>query len=196
MSGYTEKEMTLKDFEMKYGKVEVVADLNKHLVQLTIGSYKGLPQYNLTDMITVVYMLADKTSYSIVGSMKGEAVVSVVSVLPAVDNVRVKVKHANIEYNNTLAKSVIDSQLAELTALKDSVVTKIITYFMQNTIVFKHPCVIENPTDTMAGGITITQIRKGQAIEATNEYEHASYDVSDLDDVSLLRLYDWQYFAD
>ena len=193
MRVHAEKEMTLKDFEMKYGKVEVVADLNKHLVQLTIGSYKGLPQYNLTDMVTVVYMLADKTSYSIVGSMKGEAVVSV---LPAVDNVRVKVKHANIEYNNTLAKSVIDSQLAELTALKDSVVTKIITYFMQNTIVFKHPCVIENPTDTMAGGITITQIRKGQAIEATNEYEHASYDVIDLDDVSLLRLYEWQYFED
>lgn len=193
MRVHAEKEMTLQDFETKYGKVEVVADLKKHLVQLTIGSYQGLPQYNLTDMITVVYKLSDKTSYSIVGSMKDEAVVSV---LPAVDNVRVKVKHANIEYNNKLAQSVIDSQLAELTALKDSVVTKIITYFMQNTIVFKHPCVIENPTDTMAGGITITQIRKGQAIEATNEYEHASYDVSDLDDVSLLRLYEWQYFED
>lgn len=193
MRVHAEKEMTLKDFETKYGKVEVVADLKKHLVQLTIGSYQGLPQYNLTDMITLVYKLADKTSYSIVGSIKGEAVVSV---LPAVDNVRVKVKHANIEYNNKLATSVIDSQLAELTALRDSVVTKIITYFTQNTIVFKHPCVIENPTDTMAGGITITQIRKGRAIEATDEYEHASYDISDLDDVSLLRLYEWQYFED
>lgn len=192
MTVHAEKEMTLKDFETKYGKVEVVADLKKNLVQLTIGSYQGLPQHNLTDMISVFYKLTDKTSYSIVGSIKGEAVVSV---LPAVDNVRVKVKHDNIEYNNKLAKSVIDSQLAELTALKDSVITKIITYFMQNIIVFKYPCVIENPTDTMAGGITITQIRKGHAIEATNDYEHASYNVSDLDDVSLLRLYEWQQFG-
>lgn len=192
MTVHAEKEMTLKDFETKYGKVEVVADLKKNLVQLTIGSYQGLPQHNLTDMISVFYKLTDKTSYSIVGSIKGEAVVSV---LPAVDNVRVKVKHDNIEYNNKLAKSVIDSQLAELTALKDSVVTKIITYFTQNIIVFKYPCVIENPTYTMAGGITITQIRKGHAIEATNDYEHASYNVSDLDDVSLLRLYEWKQFG-
>lgn len=95
---------------------------------------------------------------------------------------------------NTL-KDKIDKSLSHLNMLRDEVVKDIIEYFNKNNVIFKYPCVIENPTDTMLGGITITQIRKGQAIEATNDYEHASYDVSELDDDTLLRLYEWKQFG-
>lgn len=91
-----------------------------------------------------------------------------------------------------VSKQDIDKQLEELEVLRSEVVQKIIAYFQQNTIVFKYPCVIENPTDTMLGGITITQIRKGQAIEATDDYELNSYDVSFYDDNTILRLYEWE----
>lgn len=86
----------------------------------------------------------------------------------------------------------IDKKLKELEVLRKEVVNNIIDYFKQNTIVFKYPCIIENPVDTLAGGITITQIRKGQAIEATDEYEVNLYDVSTFDDNTLLRLYEWE----
>lgn len=89
-------------------------------------------------------------------------------------------------------KSNINNRLKELQTLRSSIVQDIITYFKTNTIIYKHPCVIENPTDTMAGGITITQIRKGEAIEATEEYEINSYDISSFDDATLLRLYEWE----
>ena len=89
-------------------------------------------------------------------------------------------------------KNNIDNRLKELHTLRNSIVQDIITYFKTNTIIFKYPCVIENPTDTMIGGITITQIRKGEAIEATEEYELNSYDVALFDDNTLLRLYEWE----
>lgn len=89
-------------------------------------------------------------------------------------------------------KNNINKQLKELQTLRDSIVQDIITYFKTNTIIFNYPCVIENPVDTMAGGITITQIRKGEAIEATDEYEVNVYDVSTFDDNTLLRLYEWE----
>lgn len=92
-------------------------------------------------------------------------------------------------------KSDIDKKLKELAVLREEVVNNIVDYFKQNTVVFKYPCVIENPVDTMIGGITITQIRKGQAIEATDEYEVNAYDVSTFDDNTLLRLYDWEQFG-
>ena len=92
---------------------------------------------------------------------------------------------------NTL-KDKIDKSLSHLNMLRDEVVKDIIEYFNKNNVIFKYPCVIENPTDTMLGGITITQIRKGQAIEATDEYELNAYDVSLYDDNTLLRLYEWE----
>lgn len=91
-----------------------------------------------------------------------------------------------------IIKNDIDKKLKELTALREEVVNNIIDYFKQNIFVFKQPCIIENPVDTLEGGITITQIRKGQAIEATDEYEVNAYDVSTFDDNTLLRLYDWE----
>lgn len=50
-----------------------------------------------------------------------------------------------------------------------------IAYFSQVDINFKLPCIIENPYDTMAGGIAIKGIRKGVAIEEEYDDCEGSY---------------------
>lgn len=174
-------------FEKVYGEIHVVEDLNKNLLQLSVAGHKSKPVLS-RGVYTNENFANGKFVFAVYGRNGNDVVVSV---LGTDDSITVEIEHDNIEYDNSKTKNSIRSILTQMAVMRDEVVNDIITYFYQNNIVYDIPCVIENPTDTMAGGITIGQIRKGLAVEMTDEYEHSSYRVEDLDDETLIRLWDW-----
>lgn len=174
-------------FEKVYGEVHVVEDLNKNLLQFSVAGKKSKPVLS-RGVYTYETFPMDKFVFSVRGNNGRDVTVSV---LGTDDSITVEIEHSNIEYDNAKTKNSISSILTQMAVMRDEVVKDIIVYFHQNNIVYDVPCFIENPTHRKEGGITIGQIRKGRAVEMTDEYEHASYPVEDLDDETLIRLWDW-----
>lgn len=182
--------MTLEEFYVKYDVVKIVIDDTKHLLQFHIGNYTSKPvvvnraSTIFNDNFEVNGVVFNLRCMTWNGYMN-------VFVQGTSDEVNVPVEKGNIEYNKGASACNIRETLTEMALMREQVVRDIIAYFSQVDITYRHPCVIENPVDSMAGGITITGIRNGQAIEGTDEYEHCSYDVEQLDDETLIRLWDW-----
>lgn len=182
--------MTLQEFCYKYDEVKVVIDLNKNLMQFHIGNFVSKPVFVRTDNVCIYELFEVKgVLFSVHGfDIKGDIKVSVIGTN---DEVEVPIENSNIDYDTKGSSDSICELLDKMSSIRDKVVREIITYFSQVDITYKHPCIIENPNDTTAGGIAIKGIRKGVAIEDVDDGEGSYYNIDQLDDMSLIRLWDW-----
>lgn len=180
----------IETFEKKYGRIRVVVDMNKDLLQLHIGTEKSaiyyvgnynhvhqtIPMRKGKECLVEVWGTTDSVSVRICGTD---------------DIITLDVEHDNINYVHSLEKKFIDDVLAKVTLYKEQLAQSIVTYFNRVNVVFHLPCIIENPVDTMAGGIAIKEVRNGRAVIDEEETVHSSYELADLDDDTIIRLYDW-----
>lgn len=182
--------MTLQEFYNKYGKVKVVIDLNKNLMQFHIGNFVSKPVFVRTVNVCIYELFeVDGVLFSVEGfDIKGDIKVFVQGTN---DEVEVPIENSNIDYDTKDSKKSICEMLDKMSSIECEVIREIIAYFSQVDINFKLPCIIENPDDTMAGGIAIKGIRKGVAIEDVDDCEGSYYDVKLLDNATLIRLWDW-----
>lgn len=182
--------MTLKEFCYKYDEVKVVIDLNKNLMQFHIGNFVSKPVFVRTYSVCIYELFEVKgVLFSVHGfDIKGDIKVSVQGTN---DTVEVPIEHSNIDYDTKGSSDSICELLDKMSSIRDKVVREIIAYFSQVEITYKHPCIIENPNDTMAGGIAIKGIRKGVAIEDVDDGDGKRYHIHQLDDETLIRLWDW-----
>ena len=182
--------MTLKEFYYKYDEVKVVIDLNKNLMQFHMGNFVSKPVFVRTDTVCIYELFEVKgVLFSVHGFDVEEHIT--VSVIGTNDKVEVPIENSNIDYDTKGSSDSICERLDKMSSIRDKVVREIIAYFSQVDITYKHPCIIENPNDAMAGGVAIKGIRKGVAIEDVDDCEGSYYDIDQLDDETLIRLWDW-----
>lgn len=182
--------MTLQEFYNKYDEVKVVIDLNKRLMQFRISNIVSKPVFVRTDNVCIYELFEVKGVLFCVHGFdtKGDITVSVQGTN---DKVEVHIENSSIDYDIKSSSESIRELLDKMSSIRDKVIREIIAYFSQVDINFKLPCIIENPDDTMAGGIAIKGIRKGVAIEDADDGGYNYYDIELLDDETLIRLWDW-----
>lgn len=177
----------IETFEKQYGRIKVTVDMNKDLLQVKVGTIKSaiyyVGNYNhlhqtipVKDLLLEVWGTTDSVSVRVCGTD---------------DVITLDVEHDNIMYVHSLEKKFIDDVLAKVTLYKEQLAQTIVTYFNRTNVVFHLPCIIENPEDTMAGGIAIKEVRNGRAVIDEEETVHSSYELADLDDDTIIRLYEW-----
>lgn len=179
--------MTLENLN-KEGKIKVVVDDKKHLMKLCIGKEETTPMFTKDKFFRYSFINFAHKNISVL-CLDGKTVR--VEIL-GVDNevINIDATKGDIEYNKTIAKGSIDKVLYDYYRVQDRLVEEIITFFKLNDVVFKHPCIIENPDDTLVGGIKIQSIQGGVVIEYEEE-GHNSWDITELDDWSIVKLYRW-----
>lgn len=182
--------MTLKEFYNKYDEVKVVIDLNKNLMQFHIGNFVSKPRFVRTDNVCIYELFEVEGVLFSVHGFDAEGHITV-SVQGTNDKVEVRIENSNIDYDTKDSKKSICEMLDKMSSIRCKVIREIIAYFSQVDINFKLPCIIENPDDTMAGGIAIKGIRKVVAIEDADDGGYNYYDIELLDDETLIRLWDW-----
>ena len=182
--------MTLQEFYKKYDEVKVVIDLNKNLMQFHIGNFVSKPVFVRTVNVCIYELFeVDGVLFNVEGfDIKGDIKVSVQGTN---DEVEVPIENSNIGYDTKDSKKSICEMLDKMSSIECKVIREIIAYFSQVDINYRLPCIIENPDDTMAGGIAIKGIRKGLAIEDVDGCDGGYYDVALLDNATLIRLWDW-----
>ena len=182
--------MTLQEFYNKYDEVKVVIDLNKRLMQFRISNIVSKPVFVRTDHVCIYELFEVKGVLFCVHGFdtKGDITVSVQG---TDDKVEVHIDNSSIDYNTKASSESIRELLDKMSSIRCKVISEIIAYFSQVDINFKLPCIIENPDDTMAGGIAIKCIREGVAIEDADDGGYNYYNIERLDDETLIRLWDW-----
>lgn len=185
-----EEYMTLKEFYNKYDEVKVVVDLNKRLMQFHIGNFVSKPVFVRTDNVCFYELFEVKgVLFCVHGfAIKGRATVFVQGTN---DEVEVPIENSSIDYDTKDSHESICELLDKMSSIRDKVVRDIVAYFSQADITYRLPCIIENPDDTMAGGIAIKGIRKGVAIEYADDCEGSCYNIERLNDETIIRLWDW-----
>lgn len=178
--------MFLKDLH-KQDKLKVVVDDTKQLMKLCVDKEETAPMSIDDSFFDYTFNIANRDIFVL--CLDGKSVrVEVVGVENEV--VYIEVTKGTIDYDETIAKGIIEKILYDYYKVQDKLVVELITFFKQNDIIFKHPCIIENTDDTLAGGIKIQGIVKGRAIEDKEEGNN-SWDIAELSDEDIIRLYRW-----
>lgn len=178
--------MILEDLK-KQGKLKIVVDDTKQLMKLCVDKEETIPMFIKNKFFSHTFNIANKNIFVLCVDGKTARVE-----ILGVDNevINIDITKDNIEYNITTAKGNIEKIFYKYYMVQDTLVLNLITFFKQNDIVFKYPCIIENTDDTLAGGIKIQSIKKGVVIEDKEEGNN-TWDITDLNDWSIVNLYRW-----
>lgn len=178
--------MTLQEFSEKYGKVRVLIDLNKNLVQVHLGHNVSKPVFVAPDSIFDINFKVKEYTIRVWGYRDADTVK--LSANDGLDEIVVSVENNNIYYDTLSNGRVIGDLISKLKDMENAVITHIITYLSQVSIVYTSPCFIIDPFND--NRVPVKAITKGRVLCDTGTDESLSYDIDVLDSDSVLLLWD------
>lgn len=178
--------MTLQELNAKYGKVGVLLDLNKNLMQVCFASGVSNSVFVSPDSLFDINFELNKHTIRVWGYRDSDTVN--VSVDNEPDGVVVPVENKNIYYDTKSNGMAIDGLISKMKETENAVVTHIVTYLSQVRVVYTSPCFIIDPFND--NQVPVKAITKGRVICDTGTDESLSYSIDQLDSDSVFLLWD------